>query len=65
VKAAGTYYVAVETADTLQDDVDSTTPTDQAYTLKLKRSKALKKQTKKKTKKKEPATRPPPASGSG
>ena len=52
VKAAGTYYVAVETADTLQDDVDSTTPTDQAYTLKLKRSKALKKQTKKKTKKK-------------
>ena len=42
VKKAGTYYVVVETPDTLQDDVDSTTPTDQAYTLKLKRQKPLK-----------------------
>jgi subtilisin family serine protease len=51
VNKTGTYYIAVETADTLQDDVDSTTPTDQAYTLKLKRSKALKhkKKSKKKT----------------
>jgi hypothetical protein len=47
VAHAGTYYVAVETPDTLQDDVDSTTPTDQAYTLTLKRSKALKKKKKK------------------
>jgi subtilisin family serine protease len=50
VKRTGTYYIAVETPDTLQDDVDSTTPTDQAYTLKLKRQKALKH--KKKAKKK-------------
>jgi hypothetical protein len=42
VKKAGTYYVAVETPDTLQDDVDDTTPTDQAYTLKVKRQKPLK-----------------------
>jgi hypothetical protein len=42
VKKAGTYYVAVETPDTLQDDVDDTTPTDQAYSLKLKRQKPLK-----------------------
>jgi hypothetical protein len=51
VKKGGTYYIAVETADTLQDDVDSTTPTDQAYTLKLKRSKALKHKKKSKKKK--------------
>jgi hypothetical protein len=50
VKSSGTYYIAVETQDTLQDDVDSTTPTDQAYTLTLKRSKALKKKPKKKKK---------------
>jgi hypothetical protein len=43
VKKGGTYYVAVETPDTLQDDVDETTPTDQPYTLKLKRQKPLKK----------------------
>jgi len=46
VKKAGTYYVVVETPDTLQDDVDSTTPTDQAYTLKLKRQKPLKRKKK-------------------
>jgi hypothetical protein len=50
VKKAGTYYIAVETPDTLQDDVDSTTPTDQAYTLKLKRSAAIKHKKKRKTK---------------
>jgi hypothetical protein len=43
VKKGGTYYIAVETPDTLQDDVDETTPTDQPYTLKLKRQKPLKK----------------------
>jgi hypothetical protein len=48
VKKAGTYYVAVETPDTLQDDVDDTTPPDQAYTLKLKRQKPLKHKHKKK-----------------
>jgi hypothetical protein len=44
----------VETPDTLQDSVDDTTPTDQPYTLKLKRQKPLKKhkQTKKKPSKK-------------
>jgi hypothetical protein len=42
VKKGGTYYVVVETPDTLQDDVDDTTPPDQAYTLKLKRQKPLK-----------------------
>jgi subtilisin family serine protease len=49
VKRGGTYYIAVETPDTLQDDTDNIPP-DQAYTLKLKRSKALKH--KKKSKKK-------------
>jgi hypothetical protein len=43
VKSGGTYYIAVETPDTLQDEVDDTTPTSQAYTLKLKRQKPLKK----------------------
>ncbi|HET8536167.1 MAG TPA: S8 family serine peptidase, partial [Solirubrobacteraceae bacterium] len=43
VKSGGTYYIAVETPDTLQDEVDDTTPTNQAYTLKLKRQKPLKK----------------------
>ena len=53
VKKGGTYYIAVETPDTLQDDVDDTTPTDQAYSLKLKRQKPLKhKKHKKKAKKK-------------
>jgi subtilisin family serine protease len=47
VKKGGTYYVVVETPDTLQDDVDDTTPTDQAYTLKLKRQVPLKKHKKK------------------
>jgi subtilisin family serine protease len=41
VKKGGTYYVVVETPDTLQDDTDAVPP-DQAYTLKLKRQKALK-----------------------
>jgi hypothetical protein len=53
VKKTGTYYIAVETPDTLQDSVDETTPTDQPYTLKLKRQKPLKKhKTKKKPSKK-------------
>jgi hypothetical protein len=52
VKKGGTYYVAVETPDTLQDTVDETTPTDQPYTLKLKRHKAFKKKHKKKPTKK-------------
>jgi hypothetical protein len=52
VKKGGTYYVVVETPDTLQDDVDDTTPTDQAYTLKLKRQKPLKKRHKRSPKKK-------------
>jgi hypothetical protein len=52
VKKTGTYYIAVETPDTLQDSVDETTPTDQPYTLKLKRQKPLKKHTKKSSKKK-------------
>jgi hypothetical protein len=45
VKRSGTYYVAVETPDPLQDDSadDTTLIPDQAYTLKLKRQKALKK----------------------
>jgi hypothetical protein len=43
VKRTGTYYIAVETPDTLQDSVDETTPTDQPYALKLKRLKPLKK----------------------
>jgi Subtilase family len=51
VSKGGTYYVAVETPDTLQNDTDSVPP-DQAYTLKLKRSKALKKHKKTKKKKK-------------
>jgi hypothetical protein len=51
VKKTGTYYIAVETPDTLQDSVDDTTPTDQPYTLKLKRQKPLKKQHKKTHKK--------------
>jgi hypothetical protein len=50
VKKGGTYYVVVETPDTLQDDVDDTTPTDQAYTLKLKRQVPLKKHKKKRKK---------------
>jgi Subtilase family len=50
VKKGGTYYVAVETPDTLQDDTDSVPP-DQAYSLKLKRQKAHKKKHKRKTKK--------------
>jgi hypothetical protein len=50
VKKGGTYYVVVETPDTLQDDVDDTTPTDQAYTLKLKRQVPLKKHKKKRNK---------------
>jgi hypothetical protein len=49
VKKSGVYYVVVETPDTLQDDTDSV-PQDQAYTLKLKRQKPLKRH--KKTKKK-------------
>jgi subtilisin family serine protease len=48
VKRAGTYFIAVETPDTLQDDLTETIPTDQAYSLKLKRQKALKKKTRKK-----------------
>jgi subtilisin family serine protease len=52
VKKAGIYYVAVETPDPLQDSVDETTPTDQAYTLKLKRQKPLPKHKKKKARKK-------------
>jgi Subtilase family len=48
VKKTGTYFIAVETPDTLQDDTDSVPP-DQAYTLKLKRQRALK--TKKTSKK--------------
>jgi hypothetical protein len=40
VKKAGTYFIAVETPDTLQDDTD-TVPPEQAYNLKLKRQKAL------------------------
>jgi subtilisin family serine protease len=55
VKRAGTYFVAVETPDTLQDEdtSDSTPIPDQAYTLKLKRQKPLKhKKTKKKSAKK-------------
>ena len=51
VKKGGTYYVVVETPDTLQDDVDDTTPTDQAYTLKLKRQVPLKKHKRKRKKK--------------
>ena len=50
VKKGGTYYVVVETPDTLQDDVDDTTPPDQAYTLKLKRQLPLKKHKKKRKK---------------
>jgi hypothetical protein len=46
VKKAGTYYIAVETPDTLQDDTDAVPP-EQAYSLKLKRQKALKKKSKK------------------
>jgi Subtilase family len=42
VKKAGTYYVAVETPDTLQDDDTDAVPPDQAYSLKLKRQKAPK-----------------------
>jgi hypothetical protein len=49
VKKAGTYFVAVETPDTLQDDVDDTTPPEQAYSLKLKRQKPLKHKKPKKT----------------
>jgi hypothetical protein len=53
VKKSGTYFVAVETPDTLQDEVDDQVPTDQAYSLKLKRQKPLKhKKPKKKAKKK-------------
>jgi subtilisin family serine protease len=47
VKKGGTYFIAVETPDTLQDDTDSVPP-DQAYTLKLKRQRALKHKRKKK-----------------
>jgi hypothetical protein len=47
VKKSGTYYIVVETPDTLQDDTDAVPP-DQAYTLKLKRQKALKRKTHKK-----------------
>jgi hypothetical protein len=47
VKKGGTYYIAVETPDTLQDDTDALPP-DQAYSLKLKRQKALKKKKAKK-----------------
>jgi hypothetical protein len=50
VKKGGIYYIAVETPDTLQDSVDDTTPTDQPYTLKLKRQKPLKKHKKAKKK---------------
>jgi subtilisin family serine protease len=56
VKKTGTYYVAVETPDPLQDDIDDTTPTDQPYTLKLKRQKPLKKH-KKKSSAKKPTTK--------
>jgi hypothetical protein len=50
VKKMGIYYIAVETPDTLQDSVDETTPTDQPYTLKLKRQKPLKQHNKTKKK---------------
>jgi subtilisin family serine protease len=43
IKTTGTYYIAVETPDTLQDETDEMTPPDQAYTLTLKRQKASKK----------------------
>jgi hypothetical protein len=46
VKKGGTYYVAVETPDTLQDDTDDVPP-EQAYSLKLKRQKPLKRKKKK------------------
>jgi hypothetical protein len=49
VKRTGTYFIAVETPDTLQDDTDAV-PTDQAYSLRLTRQKAPK--AKKKAKKK-------------
>lgn len=49
VKKGGTYYVVVETPDTLQDDTDAVPP-DQAYSLKLKRQKALKKHKKRSAK---------------
>jgi subtilase family protein len=51
VKRGGTYFVAVETPDTLQDDTDAVPP-EQAYSLKLKRQKPLKHKTKKKPKEK-------------
>jgi hypothetical protein len=57
VKKTGTYYVAVETPDPLQDDIDDTTPTDQPYTLKLKRQKPLKKHKKKSSARKKPTTK--------
>jgi Subtilase family len=47
VKKGGTYFIAVETPDTLQDDDTDSVPPDQAYTLKLKRQKALKHKKKK------------------
>jgi hypothetical protein len=49
VKKSGTYYIAVETADTLQDDTDAVPP-EQAYSLKLKRQKPLPKKKAKKKK---------------
>jgi hypothetical protein len=56
VKRTGTYFIAVETPDTLQDDTDSVPP-DQPYTLKLKRQKPLKKHKKKSSAKKKPTTK--------
>jgi hypothetical protein len=49
VKKTGTYFIAVETPDTLQDDATEQFPPDQGYSLKLKRQKPL---PKKKAKKK-------------
>jgi subtilisin family serine protease len=49
VKKTGTYFIAVETPDTLQDDTDAVPP-DQAYSLKLKRQKPLPKKKAKKKK---------------
>jgi subtilisin family serine protease len=58
VKKTGTYYIAVETPDALQDEVDDSTPTDQPYALKLKRLKPLKKHH---TSKKKSSTKKTPA----
>jgi subtilisin family serine protease len=49
VKKGGTYFIAVETPDTLQDDADSVPPA-QTYSLKLKRQKPLRHKKKRKKK---------------